>query len=72
MVQWVKNPTAAVHILQKHKYYAHPVQLVKGSRVATDLAWIQTLAWALSYAAVVAIKYKNDKRGVSKQQHDTL
>ena len=35
------------------------VQWVKGSGVAAPEAWIQSLAWELSYASGVAVKKKN-------------
>ena len=56
-VQWVKNPLPAAWVAAE-AWVWYPAQCsgLKGSGVATAAAWIQSLAWELSYATGAAIK----------------
>ena len=65
VVQWVKNSIAVAQVCYGGTDSTPgQVQWVKGSDVAAALAqvapvaWIQFLAWELSYAAGMAIKKK--------------
>ena len=52
VAQWVKNPTAAARVVMEVWIsIPGPVQWVKGSGVAVSVAWIQSLAQELPYAA---------------------
>ena len=54
VVQWVKNPTAAVQITAEEVTVL--AQWAKGSGIIAAVAWIQSLAQELLYAVGVAVK----------------
>ena len=49
MTQWVKNLTAVACVTMEVRVCSL-AQWVKGSSSATAAAWIQSLAWELTYA----------------------
>ena len=51
-----------------------PAQWVKGSGVATTVAWIQSLAWGLSHATGAArnLKKKKKKKKIEKRHSSRL
>ena len=55
--QWIKSPTAVAQMVVA----ASPAQWVKWSGVAIAAAWIQSLAWELSYATGAAINKQMKK-----------
>ena len=60
MVQWVKNLTAAACLMLLWRYGLYPWPWwVKGSGIVAAVAYIQSLARELPYAAGVAIKKKS-------------
>ena len=73
MVQWVKNLTAAALVAERCGFDSQLVQWVKGSGTVTAVArvaavaWIQSLAWELSYAMSTAIKKKRKKEKKSSK-----
>ena len=60
MTQWVKNLTAVACVTMEVRVCSL-AQWVKGSSSATAAAWIQSLAWELTYAVGTAIKKKKKK-----------
>ena len=71
MVQWVKNLTAAALVAERCGFDSQV--WVKGSGTVTAVArvaavaWIQSLAWELSYAMSTAIKKKKKKEKKSSK-----